>query len=80
MKPKPAAPTPANGVKGMKTDHHTSSEIELSSIERGLSTAITALEILTGICAGLEDVAPEEVIPDVVEGELLFSSRKRVDG
>jgi len=58
-----------NGLKGIQTDHISAAEADLARIERGLSTAITALEILTGICAGLEDVALPEIVPDDIEGE-----------
>jgi hypothetical protein len=46
----------------------TSAELGLARIERGLSTAIVALEILTGICAGLEDTDLEGTA-EPAEGE-----------
>lgn len=42
----------------MKTDYRSPAEISLDRIERLLYTISIALEILTGVCAGLED--PEE--------------------
>lgn len=39
----------------MQIDHQSSAEQTLERIERMLNTVVVALEILTGICAGLED-------------------------
>ncbi|WWD16378.1 hypothetical protein CI109_100804 [Kwoniella shandongensis] len=41
--------------KDAKTDHRSGPELSLERIERSLSTVVTALEVLTNICAGLED-------------------------
>lgn len=41
--------------KNMKTDHQGLAEQELDRIERTLNTVAVGLEILTGICAGVED-------------------------
>lgn len=55
----PQQQIPATGAeKGMKTDYRSPAEISLDRIERLLYTVSIALEILTGVCAGLED--PEE--------------------
>ncbi|WVQ93667.1 hypothetical protein IAU59_000743 [Kwoniella sp. CBS 9459] len=45
--------------KDLKTDHRPPQEIALERIERNLSTVIVALEVLTDICAGLEDEEEE---------------------
>lgn len=45
----------ANLEKELKADHQTSVDQALERIERILSTVTVGLEILTGICAGLED-------------------------
>lgn len=52
--------------KGFKTDHRSSAEVSLERVERMLSTVVVGLEILTGICAGLEDV---EEVEEGEEGE-----------
>lgn len=58
--PQPQQQIPATGAeKGLKTDYRSPAEISLDRIERLLYTVSIALEILTGVCAGLED--PEEV-------------------
>lgn len=45
----------------LKTDHRTPAEAELDTIERKLNTVVIGLEVLTGICAGIQDVdSPEE--------------------
>lgn len=44
---------------GAKSDHRSTSEIELERLERRLRTIQQALEILTGICATLPDPEPE---------------------
>jgi hypothetical protein len=44
----------------MKTDHQSTAEQTLERIERMLNTVVVALEILTGICAGLEDEEEKE--------------------
>jgi hypothetical protein len=36
-------------------DHRSPAEVELESIERSLNTVVVGLEILTGICAGIEE-------------------------
>jgi hypothetical protein len=36
-------------------DHRSPAEVELESIERCLNTVVVGLEILTGICAGIEE-------------------------
>lgn len=52
----------------LKTDHKTSSEIELERLETRLRTIQLALEILTGVCATLPD--PElEIAGEDVEGQ-----------
>ena len=62
--------------KAAGTDHRAPAEIALEEIERSLTTVSVALEILTGICAGLED---EEMPADIEEsteddqGESMFS-------
>ncbi|WVQ77382.1 hypothetical protein IAR50_007067 [Cryptococcus sp. DSM 104548] len=48
-----------------QTDHKTSTEVALERIERSLSTVVAALEVLTNICAGLEDA--EEVAAEIAE-------------
>lgn len=47
-------------AKDLKTDHQSSAEQTLERIERMLNTVVVALEILTGICAGLEDEEEKE--------------------
>jgi hypothetical protein len=42
--------------KNLQTDHRSPAERKLERVERMLTTVVAALEILTGICAGLEDV------------------------
>lgn len=37
------------------TDHRSPAERKLERVERMLTTVVTALEILTAICAGIED-------------------------
>jgi hypothetical protein len=54
-----------NADKAIKTDHRSEAEQSLDRVERLLSTVVVGLEILTGICAGLENVEPEDV--NVVE-------------
>jgi len=44
----------------MKLDYVSPADRELASIERMLNTVVIGLEVLTGICAGLEDTAPEK--------------------
>nr|ODN90333.1 hypothetical protein L204_05937 [Cryptococcus depauperatus CBS 7855] len=51
--------------KNVKTDHLSAPEVALQCIERGLNTSVAALEVLTNICAGLED--EEEVAGVAVE-------------
>ncbi|WVN87195.1 uncharacterized protein L203_102372 [Cryptococcus depauperatus CBS 7841] len=51
--------------KNVKTDHLSAPEVALQCIERGLNTSVAALEVLTNICAGLED--EEEVAEVAVE-------------
>ncbi|WWC88040.1 uncharacterized protein L201_002943 [Kwoniella dendrophila CBS 6074] len=50
---------PKEGVpnlnKDMKTDHKSSAEVSLERIERNLTTVAIASEVLTNICAGLEE-------------------------
>jgi hypothetical protein len=47
--------------KELKTDHRTPAEVELDVIERKLNTVVIGLEVLTGICAGIQDAdTPEE--------------------
>lgn len=41
--------------KNLGTDHRSPAEVKLERVERMLVTVVTALEVLTGICAGLED-------------------------
>jgi len=53
--------------KELKTDHRSAAEVELELIERSLNTVVVGLEILTGICAGIEE--SEEV--EEPEGKLL---------
>ncbi|WWC96818.1 hypothetical protein V866_003693 [Kwoniella sp. B9012] len=48
--------------KDLKTDHQSPAEVSLERIERNLSTVIIALEVLTTICAGLEDEDEEPVL------------------
>jgi hypothetical protein len=52
--------------KDIKTDHKPPAELALSKIERTLNAVVVALEILTGVCAGLEDMDTEPG----TEGEL----------
>jgi hypothetical protein len=42
-------------TKDVHTDHQSTAEQTLERIERMLNTVVVGLEILTGICAGLED-------------------------
>jgi hypothetical protein len=44
----------------MNTDHRSDAEVALERIERKLTTVSVGLEILTGICAGLEDVQVDD--------------------
>lgn len=46
--------------KDIKTDHRPPAELKLERIERALQAVTLALEILTGLCAGLEDHVEEE--------------------
>ncbi|WVF66035.1 hypothetical protein IAT40_000773 [Kwoniella sp. CBS 6097] len=58
--------------KDLKTDHRPPQEIALERIERNLSTVIVALEVLTNICAGLEDEEEESFMNSaeaIAEGE-----------
>ncbi|ORX35296.1 armadillo-type protein [Kockovaella imperatae] len=48
-------------TNGASTDHRSPSEITLEAIERSLMTVVVGLEILTAICAGVEDVDESEV-------------------
>ena len=45
-------------------DHRSSAEIELESIERSLNTVVVGLEILTGICAGIEESDEAEEVEE----------------
>lgn len=54
--------------KGAKTDHRSDAEQGLDRIERSLTTVVVGLEILTGICAGLEDTELEEEVEEI-DGE-----------
>ncbi|KAE8540620.1 hypothetical protein D1P53_002984 [Cryptococcus gattii VGV] len=51
--------------KNAKTDHKSISEVALDRIERNLSTIVAALEVLTNICAGLED--EEDIAAETLE-------------
>ncbi|KIR31946.1 hypothetical protein I352_05575 [Cryptococcus deuterogattii MMRL2647] len=51
--------------RNAKTDHKSTSEVALERIERNLSTIVTALEVLTNICAGLED--EEDIAAETLE-------------
>jgi len=54
-------------------DHRSPAEVELESIERSLNTVVVGLEILTGICAGIEE---SEEVEDVEEpGKLVRTIR-----
>lgn len=59
--------------KDLKTDHRPPAELKLERVERMLTAVAAALEVLTGICAGLEDA--EEGMDEDAEadgaGELL---------
>ena len=55
--------------KNLQTDHRSPAERKLERVERMLTTVVVALEILTGICAGLEDVE-ESMDEDQGGGEL----------
>nr|XP_019011947.1 uncharacterized protein I206_02784 [Kwoniella pini CBS 10737]OCF50728.1 hypothetical protein I206_02784 [Kwoniella pini CBS 10737] len=50
----------ANLGKDLKTDHRSAAELSLERSERSLTTVVIASEVLTDICAGLED---EEDVP-----------------
>ncbi|WWC60440.1 uncharacterized protein I303_103012 [Kwoniella dejecticola CBS 10117] len=50
----------ANLGKNLQTDHRSTAEVSLERIERNLTTVVIASEVLTDICAGLED---EEDVP-----------------
>jgi hypothetical protein len=52
----------------MQIDHQSSAEQTLERIERMLNTVVVSLEILTGICAGLED-DEEKAAPAAEEAE-----------
>jgi hypothetical protein len=56
--------------KGFSTDHRSSAEVSLERVERMLSTVVVGLEILTGICAGLEDVEETEEGEDAEAAEV----------
>ncbi|WVR03702.1 hypothetical protein IAU60_000697 [Kwoniella sp. DSM 27419] len=49
-------------VKGFKTDHKPASEVALERVERCFGATVTALELLTNICAGLDE--EEEPVND----------------
>ncbi|KIR57936.1 hypothetical protein I314_06198 [Cryptococcus bacillisporus CA1873] len=51
--------------RNAKTDHKSISEVALERIERNLSTIVAALEVLTNICAGLED--EEDIAAETLE-------------
>lgn len=58
--------------KELKTDHRTPAEVELDTIERKLNTVVIGLEVLTGICAGIQDAdvpGGAEVEADEEDGE-----------
>ncbi|KAL1411919.1 hypothetical protein Q8F55_002905 [Vanrija albida] len=55
----PAEELPVAG-KDLQNDHRSPAELKLERLERMLTTVSAALEVLTGICAGLEDAAEEE--------------------
>lgn len=46
--------------KNIKLDHRSPAEMKLERMERMLTTVGIALEILTAICAGIEDAADED--------------------
>ena len=64
-------------AKGARTDHRSPAELELEKIERSLTTVVVGLEILTGICAGVEDsdIDPEAEVEEA-EGESLRCRRE----
>ncbi|OWT35607.1 hypothetical protein C362_06798 [Cryptococcus neoformans Bt1] len=51
--------------KNAKTDHKSASDVALERIERNLSTVVAALEVLTNVCAGLED--EEDIAAETLE-------------
>ncbi|BEJ10886.1 hypothetical protein CspHIS471_0103080 [Cutaneotrichosporon sp. HIS471] len=55
--------------KDVKVDHKSSAEIKLERVERLLSTVGVGLEILTSICAGLEDAVDEDMEEDGADDE-----------
>ncbi|KAL7420131.1 hypothetical protein Q5752_005097 [Cryptotrichosporon argae] len=60
---------PEQGVAAQgRTDHRSAAETKLERIERMLVTVGVALEVLTGICAGLEDVEADEAAENAEEG------------
>ena len=71
---------PANTTKlekGVKTDHKSAAETALDQIERSLTTVVVGLEILTGVCAGLEDAELEgegEGVAEEGEGKCFCDS------
>ncbi|ODN77089.1 hypothetical protein L202_05626 [Cryptococcus amylolentus CBS 6039] len=58
-------PTETLSNNSPQTDHKTSTDVALERIERNLSTVVAALEVLTNICAGLEDA--EEVAAEIAD-------------
>lgn len=55
--------------KDVKVDHKSPAEVKLERMERMLSTVGVGLEIVTAICAGLEDAADEDGMDE--DGEWL---------
>lgn len=54
-------------AKDMSPEHRSPQERTLERMERMLMTVVTALEVLTGICAGLEDAEEEVAEEEIVE-------------
>lgn len=52
----PDAVTQAINAGKMQSDHQTPAELKMQAIERRLTTLMVALEVLTGVCAGLSDL------------------------
>lgn len=52
----PDAMTQAINAGKMQSDHRTPAELRMQAIERRLTTLMVALEVLTGVCAGLSEM------------------------
>ncbi|TXT07458.1 hypothetical protein VHUM_03178 [Vanrija humicola] len=82
----PAEDVPVAG-KDLQNDHKSPVEVKLERLERMLTTVSIALEVLTGICAGLEDAEEEEMdeeddaeMEDAIEDEALIAMGRDAPG